>query len=70
MSRLWWEGMGIGGSDQGTRRRDEDGDSQDCGAFGRQCSNLVQWKLPGIYEGDSIEDCQCERYVTSTGHLL
>jgi hypothetical protein len=26
------------------------------GAFGEGCGNLVQWKLPKIYEGDPSED--------------
>lgn len=25
-------------------------------AFGKQCGNLLQWKLPGIYKSDHSKD--------------
>lgn len=28
----------------------------DGGSFVEWCGNLVQWKLPGMYEGDPCED--------------
>lgn len=45
---------------KGSGGKDEDeqcGEKQlKLGAFGGCCGNLVQWKIPGISEGDPDED--------------
>lgn len=38
--------------------------------FGGWYENLVQWKLPGIYEGDQNENPGNGGYDTSPDHLL
>lgn len=59
MGGLWADGDGnrrdqVG--ERGTEVESTGRDDWNWGAFGGDNGNLVQWKLPGNYEGDPGED--------------
>jgi hypothetical protein len=50
-----WVGVGAGGIREMEWRKSVGTDSWNWGSFGGVCENLVQLKLPGIYEGDLVK---------------
>lgn len=40
---------------QGSGEDRVQGETNGAGAFQGRCKNVMQWKLPGIYKGDSSE---------------